>query len=120
VGKGPETKLKERVMPKLRSVKGSWWIKNQMVAIRGLPDILGTVHGFVFAIELKSGNKKPTPLQAKVLSDIASAGGRTFFINEENEKEMLEKIMDEICLLAPDNPLEDGKTAPNLLKTFGR
>jgi len=50
----------------------------------GVPDIIGCHEGKFFGIECKAGKNKPTPLQYKNLTDIASAGGIALVVSEVN------------------------------------
>jgi len=52
--------------------------------VSGVPDILVCYHGRFLAIECKAGNNHPTALQIRNLSQIASTGGYTLVVNEDN------------------------------------
>jgi penicillin-binding protein-related factor A (putative recombinase) len=56
----------------------------------GIPDIVGCYRGYFFAIETKSGSKKPTALQEKELQHIRDSGGVAFVINETNVIDIVE------------------------------
>lgn len=85
--KQPETKFKEKVLKDLRSLPETWWVKVQQVAIRGTPDILGTLGGVFVAIELKSHFQDADPLQRHNLDLIADAGGIAVLAYPENWEE---------------------------------
>lgn len=75
MAKGPEAKLKERVMSALHALPNTWCVKIQQVAIRGTPDILACIRGRFFGIELKSDEGELSTLQEYNLQQIAEAGG---------------------------------------------
>jgi hypothetical protein len=55
----------------------------------GVPDFLCCVNGRFVAIEAKANGGKTTALQDKNFRDIATAGGMTFVINEDNIEALL-------------------------------
>ena len=85
MSKKPETLFKEKVLPQIRALPNSWWVKTQMICIRGIPDILGCVNGQFVAIELKSDDKsaKLSPLQGYILRNITKAGGLALEVTPE-------------------------------------
>lgn len=93
MGKQPETLFKENVLRRLRELPSSWWVKIQMVAVCGIPDILGCVNGQFVALELKkSAHDRPTTLQEWVLNKIQMAGGYAVEVNPDNFEELFEKL----------------------------
>lgn len=81
MAKKPETIFKERVQKDIKELRKQgariWPLKTQMVALRGIPDMLLCVNGEFWAMELKKDLKEqPTPLQAHTLQLIQDAGGR--------------------------------------------
>lgn len=85
----PEKKVKDKVRKYLAEVKA--YVTTPAThgyGTSGVPDILACYHGRFIAIECKAGSNKPTALQLKNLSQIASAGGYTLVINEENLDEV--------------------------------
>lgn len=67
-----------------------------MVALLGIPDILGCIKGQFVAIELKRDKKqKPTRLQAHVLSLISRAGGLAYIASPETMESLLEELRNE-------------------------
>jgi hypothetical protein len=71
-----ETLFKKHVMDVLKKTfPGSYILKTQEVARRGVPDIICCIHGVFVAIELKRDGKKPDPLQHHTLIRICEAGG---------------------------------------------
>jgi len=50
----------------------------------GEPDIIGCLNGFFFGIECKANGGKPTALQRKALSNIESAGGIVWVVDEKS------------------------------------
>lgn len=88
----------------------SWWLKTQMVAILGIPDILGCINGHFVALELKKdGFCKASALQAWALRCIIKAGGLGLVVSPENWDQaynFLEKIASAELVYKPD-PLPD-------------
>ena len=114
---GPETKLKIRLMPKLRAIGTSWWEKIQQRAIKGTPDLLGCLpctyvcscgkkfsYGAFVALELKSSKGRLSALQSKVLQDIQRAGGFAQVVSPENEKEVID-VLEEFTQSGPVDDL---------------
>lgn len=85
MSKKPETLFKEKIAPLLKALPRSWWLKTQLVAIRGIPDYLGCVNGHFVALELKkSARDNPDALQGWVLEKITQAGGLALKCDPEN------------------------------------
>jgi len=84
-----ETRFKERFLHKLKQIPKLWYVKVQMVATKGIPDVLICHKGLFIAVELKVGNNKATKLQQFTLDKIKEAGGNIWIVNEQNEKEFL-------------------------------
>jgi len=82
--KQPETLFKEKVLSKLRTIPNIYVLKVQMVATRGVPDILMCHRGQFIAWELKVGKNKPDQLQAFTLDRINKAGGMALVVTPEN------------------------------------
>ena len=80
----PETRFQERVKRRLIKVPNLWLVKAQMVAIRGIPDILFCYRGNFFAWELKVGDNKASKLQAWRIQEIRKAGGHARVVTPEN------------------------------------
>jgi hypothetical protein len=56
--------------------------------IRGLPDLIGTYHGYFIAMEVKKKpGAGPTPLQAFTIEQIRAAGGYATVIHSYEEAE---------------------------------
>jgi len=56
--KGPENKFRDsQVIPYLKKLGAYFFIK-EAAAIRGIPDIIGCLNGYFFALELKSSYKE--------------------------------------------------------------
>lgn len=89
----PETKFKVKVLAELRKIPCSYWQKLNDRTTAGLPDLIGCYRGHFFAIELKSGKPKASPLQRQVLDYIENAGGHAFVMSPENFKEVLGIIL---------------------------
>jgi len=63
---------------------------------RGVPDIIGCLHGIFFGIEAKAGKGKTTALQDRELQRIRDAGGVAMIVNEENLDSLKTVLMEEI------------------------
>lgn len=100
--KQPETKFKEKILPLLKALPNSWFIKTQMLSLIGIPDILGCLNGYFVALELKKERKEAfkkhgrVRLQGHILMLIRDAGGYGEFVYPEN----WEEIHGELSLIA--------------------
>ena len=88
--KQPETLFKEKVISRLRTIKGLYFVKIQMVATRGIPDFLMCKSGQFIAWELKVKGNKPDQLQAFNLKRIEEAGGISRVVYPETFEEEFE------------------------------
>lgn len=84
MAKKPETILKEKVLDDLKALPNAYSKKIQQVAIRGTLDLILCINGKFVAIELKSGNEQPDPLQQYEIEKILKAGGMVFVVNPMN------------------------------------
>lgn len=80
MAKKPETRFKERCQKDIKELRQAggriWVVKIQLVAVRGVPDLLLCVNGDFWAIELKKDEKsQPDELQNYRLKEIKEAGG---------------------------------------------
>ncbi len=72
-----ETKLKSQVIDLLRrEYPSAWFYKSADRWTSGIPDLILCVEERLYAIELKVGRNKPTPIQEFVIKRIQAAGGR--------------------------------------------
>jgi len=70
-----ESKLQAKILKWLKA-NGFWVFKTIVCNRNGIPDIIGcTKSGRLFAIEVKFGSNKPTPLQNYNLEEIRKRGG---------------------------------------------
>ena len=112
--KQPETKFKEKVLPLLRALPNSWFIKTQLVAVLGVPDILGCLNGKFVALELKRARTEATrktgrvKLQGHILLSIRNAGGFAEFCYPENWEEIFSEL----------SKIADPKTVNNHVSFF--
>ena len=83
MGQKGETKFKIWLMPHLKAIPRSWWVKTQERTTRGVPDVLGCVNGYAVALELKT-EAKLEPLQEVTLRKIAESGGYAAVVTPEN------------------------------------
>lgn len=74
MSKQPETKFKEKVLKELAKIPKTWWVKAQMVAVRGIPDLLICCNGKFVVWELKMPGNKATKLQEHNLELARNAG----------------------------------------------
>ena len=88
----PETRLVNRIMPRIRRIAGTWFENIQQVAIRGTPDQLGLISGRFAALEFKYGHGKTTELQQHKLGLIEKAGGIALVVNEKNAEEVIDQF----------------------------
>ncbi len=88
-----ETRLKNRVIQFIRkNYPNAWLYKAADRFTAGIPDLLICKEGQFYAIELKAGANKPTPIQGHVLRKIRSAGGRAAVCRSVEEvKQFIEK-----------------------------
>lgn len=90
MSKKKETVFKEKFLPKLKALPGSWVEKIQQRAIRGTPDILMCYYGWFLAFELKgTEDDVADELQKHNLQKIERAGGYSFIVTPENAEETL-------------------------------
>ncbi len=89
----PEAKVKAKVVAQLK-VLGAYYFYpvTSGYGRSGVPDIVGCLNGKFFGIECKAGKNKPTPLQEKNLKMIEATGGIALVINEDNLKEVTERL----------------------------
>lgn len=88
-----EAKVKVKVKRILSEV-GAWYCmpRGTVLGRSGVPDFLVCLRGRFIGIETKSGNNKPTALQAKELVDIELHGGMSFVVNEQTLPAFEQKI----------------------------
>jgi hypothetical protein len=86
---GLEKKL-ERRCTDVAKTHGWWTRKFSSPSNRGVPDRIFIKEGMVWFIEFKAPGKKPTPLQAHEMQEIANHGGHVFALdNVEDFKKLL-------------------------------
>jgi hypothetical protein len=88
----PETRFKIKVQAELKKFPNLWFVKIQMVATRGIPDILICYKGLFIAAELKVGKNKLTELQQFTLDKITNAGGKSWTVTPTNLKDFLDYL----------------------------
>ena len=72
-----ETKLKNQVIEYLRrELPSAWFYKCADRFTAGIPDLIICKEGMFYAIELKVGSNKASPIQEFVMREISKAGGR--------------------------------------------
>lgn len=72
-----ETQLKNKVVQFIRkNYPSAWLYKASDRFTSGIPDLIFCKEGLFYAIELKAGTNKATPIQGYVMRQITAAGGR--------------------------------------------
>lgn len=89
----PETKFKLKVVAILKRIDELWYVKTQMLAVCGIPDIIGCYKGKFFAWELKSKKGRATKLQLYILKLIQKAGGIAEVVTEDNLDAAFKRLM---------------------------
>lgn len=90
-----ETIFKHKIQKILKEIPDLWFVKIQMVSVRGIPDLLICHKGRFIAFELKVGDNDLDPLQDRILTRINKAGGIALELTPDNYKE----VFDELFLL---------------------
>ena len=93
----PEAKVKVRLKDILKEL-GCYSFSpiGGAYSSRGVPDIIGCLHGIFFGIEAKAGKGKTTALQDRELQRIRDAGGVAMIVNEENLGSLKTVLMEEV------------------------
>lgn len=90
----PETAFKLKVQKRLKEIGPScWFFKTQLLAVMGIPDIIGCFDGRFFAFELKVGKNKLTKLQLYVLKCIEKAGGLALEVTPDNLENAIAQLL---------------------------
>lgn len=81
----PEKKVKTAVK-KILDAHGAYYFMPATGGYgrSGVPDIVGCLNGWFFAIECKAGDNKPTELQNREMDKIGRALGMVMVANEKN------------------------------------
>ena len=92
----PEAKVKARLKDILKEL-GCYSFSpiGGAYSSRGVPDIIGCLHGIFFGIEAKAGKGKTTALQDRELQRIREAGGIALVVNEENLNSLKTTLQEE-------------------------
>ena len=85
--------MKNKVIQFIRkSYPDAWVYKAADRFTSGIPDLIICKEGLFYAIELKAGSNKPTPIQNHVMRKIRDAGGRAAVCRSVEEvKQFIEK-----------------------------
>ena len=88
-----ETRLKNKVVQFIRkNYPDAWVYKASDRFTSGIPDLIICKEGLFYAIELKVGSNKATPIQGYVMRQIRVAGGRACVCRSvEDVKRFIEK-----------------------------
>jgi len=91
-----ETKFKIKIRKELNAIPNSWWVKTQMLSVRGIPDFLGCVTGRFVALELKMDEAEALQsraiLQNYILAKIHGAGGYARFVTPDSSDHVIEYL----------------------------
>jgi len=92
----PEAKVKARVKKVLDHL-GAYYAMPATGGYgrSGVPDFLVCYQGMFIGLECKAGGNQATELQKKNLSDIRSAGGMAYVVNENNISTLEELLTNE-------------------------
>lgn len=105
MGLGPEKKI-ENALRKAVETHGGWITKTfaSPNTNKGIPDLLGVVHGRFIALEVKrlSGGK-PTPVQIRDLLRLNAAGAIGLVTNDVSIVTVLDDILDTDPAINPAN-----------------
>lgn len=88
----PETVFRAKLRKKLDAIPNSWWESISQKSIIGTPDIMGCIGPFFVAIEVKSKQGKPSPLQQLKIDKILKTGSFACVVYPANEAEVLAKL----------------------------
>jgi hypothetical protein len=82
--KTPEGYEKDDICKYLDTI-GCWYFKSYMAGFgkSGVPDIVACINGSFISIEVKREGKLPTPIQARRMMEISTAGGCVFWGTSE-------------------------------------
>lgn len=94
MAKKPETLFKERLFKNIikRQLKNIYVRKLVAGSVGGIPDLLIIANGFCIMPELKMPGNNPTKLQDYNIVQINSAGGFSFPLYPEEEREFIDWI----------------------------
>jgi Holliday junction resolvase len=93
----PEAKVKARLKDILKEL-GCYSFSpiGGAYSSRGVPDIIGCLHGIFFAIEAKAGKGKTTALQDRELQRIRDAGGIGMVVDDTNVGDLKRLLVEEV------------------------
>jgi len=90
-----ETKFWNRIRPDLNQI--GWFLKTQMLAQLGIPDVIGVINGQFIALELKADEQghggKTEKLQEIILERIANHGGFCRKVWPENWPKVYQELL---------------------------
>ena len=89
MSKQDETRFKEKVALKLKTLKNTWFVKIQQLSVSGTPDFLVCLNGVFIALELKTDIGKISKLQEFNLNKIAKCGGVSIVLMPQNYDETM-------------------------------
>lgn len=81
----PETVFRTgKVLPFLKTLKNTISFPIQQMSFVGDPDFLLCCRGLFVALELKSGDEEPRPLQRHKLAEVERTGGKSLVARPKN------------------------------------
>jgi hypothetical protein len=84
----PETLLQQKIVKRLKEEFPTIWITKihgNPMQKKGLPDLIGCLHGRFFGLEVKMPGKWATLLQAQVLASITASDGAAAVVHDPHE-----------------------------------
>lgn len=90
-----EAEVVRKAMKRLNALPGVYCLRTHGGSFqqKGTPDIMGSAHGYFFAIEMKKdASEKPTDAQQYNLKKFRAAGGKTFVSHDPRAQEVIEWI----------------------------
>ena len=79
MAKQPESRMQKKIHKHLKATVGGWWVKfwGGPFTPAGVPDLIGSVDGLFFALEVKLPRRgsEPSEIQLKTIARIVLEGG---------------------------------------------
>jgi len=94
----PETKFKNKILPKLKKLPNSYWFVHEAINRRGIPDIIGCVNGVFVGLELKKNEAEANRQTGRIIRQraeikrINDAYGFAAIVYPENFEDIYEQL----------------------------
>ena len=124
MAKQAESRLQLRIKKRLKKeFKGSWWFKHWAgpFSQAGIPDLVGTVNGLFFGLEVKTKSKKSKVSRIQILTirDIRYAGGYARIIKSEDEAvEFVRGVTSRVAIVTKKKNQYKTKTCTSCQSTY--